>query len=76
MFESVPNPQPQKSKLETLLPQMINELEARVRASRAAQKNENPYDLIDAVIDSRELDIADRLKAHRDLVAHMRQLMQ
>lgn len=76
MFESVPNPQPQENKLETLLPQMISELEARVRAANAAQKNENPYDLIDAVIDSRELDISDRLKAHRDLVAHMRQLMQ
>ena len=51
MFESIPQSEPQGSKLEQLLPQMITELESRWRGSVSATGGENPYDVIDLVLD-------------------------
>ena len=76
MFESFPHPESQGSKLEQLLPQMLNELEARWRGSMAATGGENPYDVIDLVLDGYDLSISERLKAKNSLVSHMRRLMQ
>ena len=76
MFESIPQSEPQGSKLEQLLPQMITELESSWRGSVSATGGENPYDVIDLVLDGQDLSISERLRAKNSLVSHMRRLMQ
>jgi len=76
MLESAPQPESKESKLEDVLLVMKNELESRWRAATAANINENPYDLIDTVLDSQDLTISERLKAKKSLVAHLRQYVQ
>jgi len=75
MFES-PSSESQNSRLEKVLLQMKNELEARWRSAQSVNRSENPYDLIDAVLDNQDLTISERLKAKTSLIAHLRKYTQ
>ncbi len=77
MFESAPQSNSQESKLDGLMSQMIIEIDGKWRAAQAANRNENPYDMIDTVLDNNpELTISERLKAKNNLITHLRRQIQ